>query len=144
MVKFNISYFYNLSIFLLLLILFGCGYTPIIVNNKVEIINGNSTTSTVSKFNVTPITKTDKFDNFPKSFLYYKNQIDVFDFYLAESPTQGTSGYTFTIIEGSYPVKICLMTPAPFDIVATVLTNPVGLIKAPKGTKIQMAIDYCK
>jgi hypothetical protein len=134
---------YNLSNFLIILLLFGCGYTPTVSGSKFEIINGNSTSLISNEFRLKKLDNTSDFDQLPKELTKYKGQIGQFDFYLAQSPTQNSGGYVFEVVETSNRLLVCLKKPDPQAGVSTVLTNPIALIKIRKGISIEMQTNYC-
>ena len=129
---------------LLLLALFGCGNTLTRPTNSIEIINQNSATLIVDEFKLTKLQKEVDFDGLPKALASYKNQMGKFDFYLAQSPTQGSGGFVFEISQNSGLLVICLKRPAPFTIVGTVLSNPIALIKVTKGFNVKMDLGFCE
>jgi len=129
---------------LLLLVLFGCGNTLIIEANTPEVINGNSITQITSGFRLIKIQRAFDFDQLPRGLSGYKNQIEQFDFYLAQSPTQSSAGFAFQIIQNSDPLVVCLKKPAPLSKELTVLTNPIALIKVTKGFNVKMALGFCE
>lgn len=144
MVKFNIYNFYNLSIFLLPLLLSGCGKTLINPTSSIEIINENSLLLTVKDFRLTKLHNEVDFDLLPKGLSQYKKQLGKYDFYYAQSPTQGSAGFAFEIVQKSGIFAICLRKPAPSKIVAAVLSNPVALVIAKKGLVVEDNLGYCE
>jgi len=66
-----------------------------------------------------------------------------FDFYFAQSPTQGSGGFVFEGAQNSGVLIICLKKPAPLAIVAAVLSNPIALVKVKKGLDVDMNLNYC-
>ena len=129
---------------LLLLVLFGCGNTLVNQVNKPEVINGNSITQITSGFKLTKIQSSFDFDQLPRELSSYKTQMEQFDFYLAQSPTQSSGGFAFQIIQNSDPLDVCLKKPAPLSKELTVLTNPIALIKVTKGFNVKMALGFCE
>lgn len=125
------------------MLLFGCGYTPHISGKKFEIINGNSTSLISNEFRLKKLENESDFDQLPKELANYKEQINKFDFFLAQSPTQNSGGYVFEVVETSNRLVVCLKNPDPQAGVTTVLTNPNALIKIRKGISIEMQTNYC-
>lgn len=137
------TYTNNLPYFLIILLLLGCGYTPEVSSNKLEIVNGNSTSPVSNEFNLKKLESASDFDQLPKEFAKYKRQIGQFDFYLAQSPTQKSSGYTFEFSNTRNLISVCLKKPNPADNVLTVLTNPIALIKITKEGNVKINSGYC-
>jgi hypothetical protein len=109
-----------------------------------EVVNGNSVLRVTSEFKLTKIQEKSVFDQLPKEFEKYKNQLGQFDFYLAQSPTQNSGGFVFQVMQNSAPAAICLKRPAPFSIAGTVLSNPIALIKVTKGFNVKMDLGFCE
>ncbi len=143
MKKINTYTFNNVCYFLILLSLIGCGYTLNYSGNKVEVFNGNSTSVITKEFKLTKLQKAADFDRLPKEFERYKHEIAQFDFYLAQSPTQNSSGYVFQLVQNSDLAIICLKKPDPLSSVLAALTNPIAIVRVPKGLSIEMTLGYC-
>jgi hypothetical protein len=141
--KSNIYSSYNRYIYLVLLLLLGCGYTLIKPANAIEIFNGNSVNQVSREFKLTKLKDMASFDQLPKELASYQIQIDQFDFYLAQSPTQSSGGFVFQLVQNSYPAVICLKKPDPLSSVLAALTNPIAIVKVPKGLSIEMTLGYC-
>lgn len=129
---------------LLLLILFGCGNTLVNEANTPEVINGNSVTQVTSGFKLVKIQRSFDFDQLPRGLSSYKTQINEFDFYLAQSPTQSSGGFFFEIIQKTDPLMICLKKPSSLSAVTSALSNPIALIKVTKGFNVKMALGFCE
>lgn len=140
--KLNI-YGFNIHALLVLLLLVGCGNTPIKPGNAIEIINRNSVTLIASEFKLTKLKGVADFDQLPKELAHYKNQMGHFDFYLAQSPTQNSGGFVFEAVQNSDPLVICLKKPGAGSIVTTALANPISLVMIQKGLIVEMRISYC-
>jgi hypothetical protein len=143
MKKINTYTFNNIYYFLIFLSLIGCGNTLSYSGNKLEVLNGNSTSVITKEFKLTKLEKTTDFDKLPKEFERYKHEINQFDFYLAQSPTQNSGGFTFKVEQKSDPLIICLEKPKPLTAVTAALSNPIALIRAEKGIKVEMTTNYC-
>jgi hypothetical protein len=143
MIRFNAYSFNKITQVLALVILFGCGNTLINPTDSLEIINQNSSTLIVNEFKLTKIQEESDFDRLPKGLASYKNQMNQFDFYFAQSPTQGSGGFVFEGAQNSGVLIICLKKPAPLAIVAAVLSNPIALVKVKKGLDVDMNLNYC-
>ena len=141
--KSNIYSSYNLYTYLVLVLLFGCGYTPKTLENKVEIININSINLQTSEFMFKKLQVAADFDRLPRELESHKNQIGQFDFYLAQSPTQNSGGFMFQEMQNSDPLAVCLKKPGPLSKVTTALTNPIALVKTQKGQILDMRLRYC-
>jgi len=137
------TYTFNIYWFLIFLSLIGCGNTLSNSGNKLEVLNGNSTSVVTKEFKLTKLQKTADFDKLPKEFERYKNEITQFNFYLVQSPTQNYGGYIFQLVQNSNPLVICLKKPDPLASVTSALTNPIAIVKVPKGLNIQMTLGYC-
>jgi hypothetical protein len=66
-----------------------------------------------------------------------------FDFYLAQSPTQSSGGFVFQVVQNSDPLVICLKKPDPLSSVTAALTNPIAIVKVPKGLSMTTILGYC-
>jgi hypothetical protein len=139
MTKFNNHFIY----LLLLIVTLGCGITPISLANATEIFNGNSVTQITSEFKLIKIQSPSDFDRLPKELSSYKTQLDQFDFYLAQSPTQSSGGFFFESIQKTNQLVICLKKPPPLSAVTAALTNPIAVIRVRKGLSVEMRISYC-
>ncbi len=128
---------------MIFLSLIGCGNTLSYSGNKLEVLNGNSTSVVTQGFKFIKLQKVADFDKLPKEFQRYKYEIDQFDFYLAQSPTQNSGGFVFQVVQNSEPAVICLKKPKPFSGVLTALTNPIALIKVKKGLVVETNLSYC-
>jgi hypothetical protein len=135
--------FYNLYTFLMLALLFGCGYTPTTLENRVAIININSTNLITSDFMFKKLQEAADFERLPSELKSHKNQIGQFDFYLAQSPTQNSGGFMFQEMQNSDPLAVCLKKPERLSKVTTALTNPIALVKIQKGQIVDMRLRYC-
>jgi hypothetical protein len=140
MTKLKLQYTY----ILLVLLLFGCGNTPINPANTPEVINKNSITRITDEFRLTKLQSAADFDGLPKELGNYKTEIEQFDFYFAQSPTQSSGGFIFEAVEKKGLLLICLKRPAPFAIVGAVLSNPIALIKVTKGLNVKMDLSFCE
>jgi hypothetical protein len=140
MIKFKFHYTY----LLLFLVLFGCGNTLVDQAKMPEVINGNSVSQVTSGFKLIKIQSSFDFDLLPRELSIYKTQIDQFDFYLAQSPTQSSGGFSFEITQNTNPLIICLKKPPPLAAVSAALSNPIALIKVTKGFNVQMTLGFCK
>lgn len=136
------TYTFN-NIYLIFLSLIGCGNTLSYFGIQLEVFNGNSTSVVTKEFKLTKLQKIADFDKLPKEFERYKNEIAQFDFYLAQSPTQNSGGFVFEWIQNSNPAVICLKKPDSLANVTAALTNPIAIVKIPKGLNIQMTLGYC-
>jgi hypothetical protein len=130
--------------FLVLLVLFGCGNTLVNPANTPEVINKNSITRVTDEFKLTKLQSAADFDGLPKELANHKTQIEQFDFYLAQSPTQSSGGFVFEVVVKKGLLFVCLKRPAPFAIVGTVLSNPIALIKVTKGFNVKMDLSFCE
>ncbi len=137
------TYTFNIYWFLIFLSLIGCGNTLSNSGNKLEVLNGNSTSVVTKEFKLIKLQKTADFDKLPKEFERYKNEITQFDFYLVQSPTQNSGGYIFQLVQNSNPLVICLKKPDPLASVTAALTNPIALVKVKQGTVMELSLDYC-
>lgn len=133
----------TIFVYLIVLSLFGCGNTLIEKKNIVEIINKNSVTLRTGEFKLTKLQDRVSFDQLPKELASYQTQIGQFDFYLAQAPTQSSGGFVFQVVQNSDPIVVCLKKPDPLSGVTAALTNPIAIIKVPKGLSMTMAIGYC-
>lgn len=143
MKKINTYTFNNICYFLIFLSLIGCGNTLNYSGYQVEVFNGNSTSVVTQGFKFVKLQKVADFDKLPKEFESYKYEIDQFDFYLAQSPTQNSGGFTFKVEQKSEPLIICLEKPKPLTAVTAALSNPIALIRVKKGIKVEMTTNYC-
>lgn len=137
------TYTFNICWFLIFLSLIGCGDTLSNSGNKLEVLNGNSTSVVTKEFKLIKLQKTADFDKLPKEFERYKNEITQFDFYLVQSPTQNSGGYIFQLVQNSNPLVICLKKPDPLASVTAALTNPIALVKVKQGTVMELSLGYC-
>ena len=137
------STIYIIYTFLILMPLFGCGYTLTSSENRIEIINTNSTNLIASDFMFKKFQEAADFDQLPRELESHKNKIGQFDFYLAQSPTQNSGGFMFQEIQNSNPIAVCLKKPEPLSKVTTALTNPTALVKVQKGQIVDMRLRYC-
>lgn len=137
------TYTFNIYWFLIFLSLIGCGNTLSNSGNKLEVLNGNSTSVVTKEFKLIKLQKTADFDKLPKEFERYKNEITQFDFYLVQSPTQNSGGYIFQLVRNSNPLVICLKKPDPLASVTAALTNPIALVKVKQGTVMELSLGYC-
>lgn len=137
------TYTFNIYWFLIFLSLIGCGNTLSNSGNKLEVLNGNSTSVVTKEFKLIKLQKTADFDKLPKEFERYKNEIAQFDFYLVQSPTQNSGGYIFQLVQNSNPLVICLKKPDPLASVTAALTNPIALVKVKQGTVMELSLGYC-
>lgn len=137
------TYIFNIYWFLTFLLLIGCGNTLSNSGNKLEVLNGNSTSVVTKEFKLIKLQKTADFDKLPKEFERYKNEITQFDFYLVQSPTQNSGGYIFQLVQNSNPLIICLKKPDPLASVTAALTNPIALVKVKQGTVMGLSLGYC-
>ncbi len=137
------TYTFNIYWFLTFLLLIGCGNTLSNSGNKLEVLNGNSTSVVTKEFKLIKLQKTADFDKLPKEFERYKNEITQFDFYLVQSPTQNSGGYIFQLVQNSNPLVICLKKPDPLASVTAALTNPIALVKVKQGTVMELSLGYC-
>lgn len=137
------TYTFNIYWFLTFLLLIGCGNTLSNSGNKLEVLNGNSTSVVTKEFKLIKLQKTADFDKLPKEFERYKNEITQFDFYLVQSPTQNSGGYIFQLVQNSNPLVICLKKPDPLASVTAALTNPIALVKVKQGTVMGLSLGYC-
>lgn len=143
MTKSLIYSFYNRYIYLVLLLLLGCGYTPTTLENRVEIINANSTNLLTSELIFKKLQEAADFERLPSELKSHKNQIGQFDFYLAQSPSQNSGGFMFQEMQNSDPLAVCLKKPEPLSKVTTAMTNPIALVKIQKGQIVDMRLRYC-
>ena len=143
MTKSIIYIFYNLYTFLMLALLFGCVYTPATPENRVAIININSTNLITSDFMFKKLQEAADFERLPSELKSHKNQRGQFDFYLAQSPTQNSGGFIFQEMQNSDPLVVCLKKPERLSKVTTALTNPIALVKTQKGQIVDMRLRYC-
>jgi hypothetical protein len=134
---------YNRFIYLVLLLLLGCGYTPTTLENRAEIININSTNLLTSELIFKKLQEVADFERLPSELKSYKNQIGQFDFYLAQSPSQNSGGFMFQEMQNSDPLEVCLKKPEPLSKVTTAMTNPIALVKIQKGQIVDMRLRYC-
>jgi hypothetical protein len=137
------TYTFNIYRFLIFMSLIGCGNTLSNSGNKLEVLNGNSTSVVTKEFKLIKLQKTADFDKLPKEFERYKNEITQFDFYLVQSPTQNSGGYIFQLVQNSNPLVICLKKPDPLASVTAALTNPIALVKVKQGTVMELSLGYC-
>lgn len=135
--------FHNIFVFLILLSLFGCGNTRIKPSQEVEIISGNSVNAVVKEFKLTRLLKVSDFEGLPNEFNRFKNQLNQFDFYYAQAPTQKSGGFVFEVISNPRGLVICLKKPDPLSSVTTALTNPIALIQVKRGLIVNAQINYC-
>ena len=135
--------FTKIQLTLVFLFLFGCGNTLVEKKNIVEIINKNSVTLRTSEFKLTKLKDRVSFDQLPKELASYQTQIGQFDFYFVQSPTQGSGGFIFEVVQNSDSLIICLRKPAPFAMVAAVLSNPIALVKVKKDLIVEKKLGYC-
>jgi hypothetical protein len=143
MVKLNIYIFYNIHSFLIILLLFGCGNTLVKQKDIVEIVNKDSVTLITGEFKLTELKDRASFDQLPKELASYQTQMEQFDFYLAQSPTQNSGGFVFQLVQNSDPVIICLKKPDPLSSVLAALSNPIAIVKVKKGLSMDMTLGYC-
>jgi hypothetical protein len=143
MVKLNIYIFYNIYSFLIILLLFGCGNTLVKQKDIVEIVNKDSVTLITGEFKLTELKDRASFDQLPKELASYQTQMEQFDFYLAQSPTQNSGGFVFQLVQNSDPVIICLKKPDPLSSVLAALSNPIAIVKVKKGLSMDMTLGYC-
>lgn len=143
MIYLNTYFFYNVYSFLIILLLFGCGNTLIKQKNIVEIINKDSVTLITSEFKLTELKDKASFNQLPKELASYQTQMEQFDFYLAQSPTQNSGGFVFELVQNSDPVLICLKKPDPLSSVLAALSNPIAIVKVKKGLSMEMTLGYC-
>ena len=134
---------YNRYIYLVLFLLLGCGYTPTTLENRVEIINTNSTNLLTSELIFKKLQEAADFERLPSELKSHKNQIGQFDFYLAQSPSQNSGGFMFQEMQNSDPLVVCLKKPERLSKVTTALTNPIALVKTQKGQIVDMRLRYC-
>ena len=135
--------FTKIQLILVFLFLFGCGNTPIKPTNSIEIINQNSAKLIVNEFKFKKLQREADFDQLPKGLASDKNQMRQFDFYFVQSPTQGSGGFIFEVVQNSDSLIICLRKPSPFAMVATVLSNPIALVKVKKDLIVEKKLGYC-
>ena len=143
MVKLNTHIFYNVYSFLIILLLFGCGNTLVKQKDIVEIVNKDSVTLITGEFKLTELKDRASFDQLPKELASYQTQMEQFDFYLAQSPTQNSGGFVFQLVQNSDPVIICLKKPDPLSSVLAALSNPIAIVKVKKGLSMDMTLGYC-
>jgi hypothetical protein len=143
MVKLNTYIFCNVYSFLIILLLFGCGNTLIKQKDIVEIVNKDSVTLITGEFKLTELKDRASFDQLPKELASYQTQMEQFDFYLAQSPTQNSGGFVFQLVQNSDPVIICLKKPDPLSSVLAALSNPIAIVKVKKGLSMDMTLGYC-
>ena len=143
MTKSNIYSSYNRYIYLVLFLLLGCWYTPTTLENRVEIINTNSTNLLTSELIFKKLQEAADFERLPSELKSHKNQIGQFDFYLAQSPSQNSGGFMFQEMQNSDPLAVCLKKPEPLSKVTTAMTNPIALVKIQKGQIVDMRLRYC-
>jgi hypothetical protein len=141
--KSNIYSSYNRYIYLVLFLLLGCWYTPTTLENRVEIINTNSTNLLTSELIFKKLQEAADFERLPSELKSHKNQIGQFDFYLAQSPSQNSGGFMFQEMQNSDPLAVCLKKPEPLSKVTTAMTNPIALVKIQKGQIVDMRLRYC-
>ena len=142
-VKKNKGNFYNVTSLLAILLLFGCGNTLKNTENTIQLINGNSVTTTTNEFKLTKLKDAAQFDDLPKELANSKSQMKKFDFYLAQSPTQNSGGFVFQSIQNSNPLKVCLKKPDQFSATTLALSNPIALIRVKKEMILEMRLGYC-
>ena len=138
------TYTFNIYWFLIFLSLIGCGNTLSNSGNKLEVLNGNSTSVVTKEFKLIKLQKTADFDKLPREFERYKNEITQFDFYLVQSPTQNSGLYHFIAVEGNNSIKICLKKPDSLAISLGVVTNPIALVITKKGLVVEDDLGYCQ
>jgi hypothetical protein len=143
MIKLNTYRFNKINLILVFLLLFGCGNTLVEKKNIVEIINKNSVTLRINEFKLTKLKDRVIFDQLPKELASYQTQMGQFDFYLAQSPTQSSGGFVFQVVQNSDPLVICLKKPDPLSSVTAALTNPIAIVKVPKGLSMTTILGYC-
>jgi len=143
MIKLNTYSSNKINLILVFLLLFGCGNTPIKPANVIEIFNGNSVNQISREFKLTKLKDRASFDQLPKELTSYQTQMEQFDFYLAQSPTQNSGGFIFQLMQNSDPAIICLKKPDPLSSVLAALTNPIAIVRVPKGLSIEMTLGYC-
>lgn len=144
MKKINTYTFNNICYFLIFLLLVGCGNTPTISDKQFKIFNANSTSLIVRNFKLTKLQKVTDFEKLPKEFDSFKHQINQFDLFLAQSPTQNSGLYHFIAVEGNNSIKICLKKPEPLAISLGVVTNPIALVITKKGLIVEDDLGYCQ
>lgn len=135
--------FNNYSYLLVILLIIGCGNTLSNYENAIEFRNGNSTTITTDKFRLTKLDDAAQFDMLPSELANNKIQIEKFDLYLAQSPTQNSGGFIFLIIKNSNPLKVCLKKADSLSPTTAALTNPIALLRVRKETAVEMHLGYC-
>ena len=135
--------FNNICYFLILSLVIGCGNTLSLSRNELKVFNGDSTSLVSGEFKLTRLQKAADFDRLPMEFQRYKYEISQFDFYLAQSPTQNSGGFTFKVEQKSDPLIICLEKPKPLTAVTAALSNPIALIRVEKDIKVEMTTNYC-
>jgi hypothetical protein len=143
MIKLNTYSFNKINLILVFLLLFGCGNTLIKPANAIEIFNGNSVNQVSREFKLTKLKDRVSFDQLPKELASYQTQMGQFDFYLAQSPTQSSGGFVFQVVQNSDPLVICLKKPDPLSSVTAALTNPIAIVKVPKGLSMTTILGYC-
>jgi hypothetical protein len=143
MTKSIIYIFYKFNTYLIIILLFSCGYTLAKLEDRVEIINISSTNLITSDFMLKKLMEVADFEQLPRELESHKSQIGQFDFYLAQSPTQNSGGFMFQEIQNSDPLAVCLKKPEPLSKVTTALTNPNALVKVKKGQIVEMRLRYC-
>jgi len=142
MIKLNTYSFNKINLILVFMLLFGCGNT-LKQANAIEIFSGNSVNQISREFKLTKLKDRASFDHLPKQLASYQTQIDQFDFYLAQSPTQNSGGFVFQTIQNSEPLVICLKKPEALSKTITAMTNPIAIVKVPKGLSMEMSLGYC-
>jgi hypothetical protein len=128
---------------LIILLLFGCGNSLVKQKDIVEIVNKDSVTLITGEFKLTELKDRASFDQLPKELASYQTQMEQFDFYLAQSPTQNSGGFVFQLVQNSDPVIICLKKPDPLSSVLAALSNPIAIVKVKKGLSMDMTLGYC-
>ena len=142
MIKLNIYSFNKINLILVFMLLFGCGNT-LKQANAIEIFSGNSVNQISREFKLTKLKDRASFNQLPKELASYQTQMEQFDFYLAQSPTQNSGGFVFQLVQNSDPIIICLKKPDPLASVLAALTNPIAIVRVPKGLSIEMTLGYC-
>jgi hypothetical protein len=143
MIKLNTYSFNKINLILVFLLLVGCGNTLTKPTNAIEILNGNSVNKISREFKLTKLKDRASFDQLPKELASYQTQMEQFDFYLAQSPTQNSGGFVFQLVQNSDPVLICLKKPDPLSSVLAALSNPIAIVKVKKGLSMEMTLGYC-
>jgi len=115
-----------------------------IASGDISITASNLPSEMLREFSLNKISSYQDLNKLPEEFRKLVMATNEYDYYYAVSPTKGSGGYIFEIVNSKKEYKICLREPLPMSAVTTALTTPIALIKVKKGLKIDPIIIKCK